>query len=247
MSTRIVILAAGKGKRMVSELPKVLIPLRGKPILIRLLESVRASGVDPQPVVVVGRDNGEAIKAAAGPDYEYVVQEEQLGTGHAVQAAEPLLKGQAGAVMVLYGDHPLLSAATIRALDEAHRRSGAVLTMMTTSVESFDDWQAVFKDFGRVIRDAGGKIARIVERKDASPEELQIREVNPSFFCFDVGWLWENLGKLKNNNNQHEFYLTDLVKMAMDEGHPIDSIQVGAGESIGVNTPEQLDIVKRLI
>jgi bifunctional UDP-N-acetylglucosamine pyrophosphorylase/glucosamine-1-phosphate N-acetyltransferase len=248
MPTRIVILAAGKGTRMNAELPKVLVPFQGKPIIRHLLEAVRDSKVYSRPIVVVGENNQAAIAEAlknGGMDCEYVLQKEQLGTGDAVRAAEGALTGHAGAVMVLYGDHPLLSAATIAALDEAHRQSGAVLTMMTVTVESYEGWQAPLYDFSRVVRDVSGRIVATVEKKDASPEQLAIKEVNPCFFCFDAKWLWANLAKLDNDNQQHEYYLPDLVGIAIRAGDPIASVPANPRESIGVNTPEQLAEIER--
>ena len=245
MQTRIIILAGGKGNRMQSELPKVLIPLRGMPIIAHLLREVDRSGIDPRPVVVVGQ-GADAVKRALGSGYDYVIQESQLGTGHAVQCAEGALAGKADAVIVLYGDHPFVSAATITKLRELHEREGCVLTMMTVRVPDFDDWRKVLYDFGRIIRDNSGRILRDVEKKDATPEELAVKEVNPSFFCFRASWLWENLRKLKNENAQHEYYLTDLVRIAIDEGERIASMDIDPRESIGVNTPEHLALVIEL-
>lgn len=247
MSTRIVVLAAGKGKRMSSELPKVLIPLRGKPIIGWLLEAVKNSGVDSRPIIVVGPDNETVIESALGDGYEYVVQKEQLGTGDAVRAAEPVLNGSADAVMVLYGDHPFLTAQTIRALNDAHRQSGAVITMMTAKVPDYSGWRSVFSDFGRIVRDAGGRIMKIVEKKDTTPEEAAITEINPAMYSFDSGWLWKNINNLQNNNAQKEYYLTDLAYLAVAEGRGVNSVEIDAKECVGVNTPEQLKVAEGLL
>jgi bifunctional UDP-N-acetylglucosamine pyrophosphorylase/glucosamine-1-phosphate N-acetyltransferase len=246
-STRIIILAAGSGTRMNSALPKVLVLFQGKPIIRHLLQAVRDSKVDPRPMIVVGEDNQAAIKEALGPDCEYVLQKEQLGTGDAVRSAEAPLAGHAGAVMVLYGDEPLIKASTITALDEAHKKSGAVLTMMTAIVPDYDGWRAALYDFGRIIRDAGGKISSIVEKKDATPEQLKIKETNPALCCFDAKWLWANISKLDNNNSQKEYYLVDLVRIAISAGEPIATLPVDPREAIGVNTPEQLELAKELL
>lgn len=243
MITRIIILAAGKSNRM-NGTNKTLISLGGKPVIRHLLDSVRKSSIDPKPVIVVGEHNEEEMRASMGPGYEYVLQKEQHGTGHAVRAAEPVLAGHADAIIVLYGDHPFVSSETIKRLNEHHWQSGAVLTMMTTRVPDFSGWHSAFKDFGKIMRDSAGKISGIVECKDASPKELGIKEVNPALFCFNADWLWKNLGLLKNNNAQGEYYLTDLVQMAVKDGSIPDSIEVDPQECLGINTPEQLEIAR---
>jgi bifunctional UDP-N-acetylglucosamine pyrophosphorylase / glucosamine-1-phosphate N-acetyltransferase len=245
MNTRIVILAGGKGKRMRSELPKVLTPLNGRPIMAHLLAAVAAAGIDPRPTIVVGYGADE-VKRVFGPNYSYVLQERQLGTGHAVQQTETMLKDAADAIMVLYGDQPFIKPSTIAELHARHAREGRVLTMMTILADDFDAWRAPLFDFGRIVRDADGRIARIVEKKDAVPEELAIRELNPSFFCFNAAWLWNSLKKLTNHNAQDEYYLTDLVQLAISEGETIASMNVSAREGIGVNTPEHLELAKEI-
>ncbi len=245
MSTRIVILAGGKSTRMQGAI-KVLLEIEEKPMILHLLQAVRESGLDSRPVIVVGPHNEQELRAALGSGYEYAVQMEQHGTGHAVRAAEAALAGKADTVIVLYGDQPFVTAATIRKLHDAHARSGAVLTMMTTEVPAYEGWHAILYDFGRVIRDEDGTIVDIIERKDASPEELDIKEVNPSFFCFNAEWLWASLPQLKNRNAQGEYYLTDLVRLAVEEGHPVGSVAIEPRECIGVNTPEQLRIAQGL-
>lgn len=246
MPTRLVVLAAGKSKRMNGGTSKVLLALGDQTIIQYLLTAIRNSGLDPRPVIVVGEHNQEEIKNALGEDYDYVLQREPLGTGHAVQSARETV-GSAETVIVLYGDQPFINPETIRGLNQRHKESGAMITMMTTRVPDYSDWRQGFYDFGRIVRGSSGKITDIVERKDASPEELEIKEVNPSFFCFNAAWLWENLGRLKKYNAQGEYYLTDLVHIAVEEGHPIDSIEADPRECIGVNTPEQLDIAKNLL
>lgn len=245
MNTRVIVLAAGKGTRMGGEIPKVLIPFNGKPLAAHLLENIKASGVDTQPIVVISRD-GELVKEKLGDSYLYAVQEKQLGTGNAVLAAESVIPKDTKVVIVLYGDHPFLSPETIKNLQKLHEENSGPLAMMTTQVGDFEDWRYLFKDFGRIVRDTNGNIQSIVEMKDATPEEQAITEVNPSFFSFRTDWLWSHLKELKNDNAQGEYYLTDLVKIAMNEGHPIASIEITPHESIGVNTPEQLEVAKNL-
>ena len=241
MNVRIVVLAAGKGKRMGIEIPKVLVPLKGEPVLYHILRSVRQAGIDPKPIVVVG-ENKPLIEAAlteGGFTAEYAVQEGQLGTGHAVRAAEAMAH-DAESVLVLYGDHPFVSPTTIRNIVNLHESEKATLTLATLVVPDFEGWRVSFADFGRIIRSADGAIERIVEKKDGTPEELAVRELNPAFFCFNGLWLWQSLAKLKNMNAQGEYYLTDLVKMAMEGGVKINSLLIDAKEGAGINTQVHL-------
>ena len=244
--TQIIILAAGQGKRMGNAtLPKVLTLFKGKPFINHLLESIKDSGVCDKPAIVIGQ-KADQIKEALGSDYIYIHQSEQLGTGHAVMVTKDKLEGQTENVMVLYGDHPLVSAETIKNIVEAHATSKAVMTMATTTVSDFNDWRQSFIGFGRIVRDQNNKLEKIVEKKDATPEELEIKEVNPSYFCFKTGWLWQNLDKLKNNNAQAEYYLTDLVGLAVEQGQQITTVEIGLKEALGVNTSEQLELLEKL-
>ncbi len=244
-TTQVVILAAGQGKRMGAEKPKVLREVSGKPMLARLFESVIVSGVTEKPIVVVSPANELAIREALGDRCFYARQQEQRGTGDALAAAKSVAEG-AERILVLYGDHPFLREATIAVLDRLHRESGDVLAMMTVRVPDFQEWRSVFFDFGRMVRDEKGNIAGIREKKDASESELQILEVNPGLYIFESKWLWKHLGKLDNKNAQGEYYLTDLIKMAVDEGRAIASVEIPPEEALGINTPEQLEIAEKL-
>jgi bifunctional UDP-N-acetylglucosamine pyrophosphorylase / glucosamine-1-phosphate N-acetyltransferase len=246
MKTRVVVLAAGHGKRMSHHAPKVLRELKGKPIIEHLLDAILESGVDPRPVIVVGPNNQEETKKTLGNGYEYVVQREQLGTGDATKSAQKALEKNTDTVIVLYGDHPFVGSSTIKKLQEIHKRDGCAVTMMTATIPDFEDWRKNFNDFGRVIRDSGGKVAKIVEKKDASKKELEVKEINPGMYCFNTNWLRENIKKLNNNNAQGEYYLTDLVRIAIDGGECISSVDVSPLESIGVNTPEHLELAENL-
>lgn len=246
MTIRIVVLAAGKGKRMNNGgMPKVLTPLKGKPMIQYLLEAIERSEIDRDPVIVVGQ-GAENVKEVLGSRYTYITQDEQRGTGHAVQCAQSVLRENADAIIVLYGDHPFVHASVIKKLSVLHEREGRVITMMTTIVQNFEDWRRPFYDFGRVLRNAGGEVVGIVEKKDATDKQLAIREVNPSFFCFNGSWLWGNLSKLTNENAQKEYYLTDLVGIAIQQGERIASMDIDPFESIGVNTQEHLEIATQL-
>lgn len=241
---QVVILAAGHGTRMKSKTPKVLQEVNGQPILRLLIKSVISSGISNKPLVVVAPD-GIVIRECLGDLCRYAVQQEQLGTGHALASVREELADH-NRILVLYGDHPFLKPETIKGLDNLHRRSRAVLSMMTVRVADFEDWRRVFYDFGRILRDEQDNIVKIKEKKDASMEELKIKEVNPSLFCFDGKWLWNNIEKITNQNNQGEYYLTDLVGMAMEQGQKIASLEIDSRESLGINTPEHLQIAKSL-
>lgn len=238
----IVILAAGQGKRMGNkDLPKVLTPFKGRPLISYALEAVHNSGITEKPVVVVGFQ-AEKVKEAVGPAVDYAYQPEQLGTGHAVNCAASILKDMKGHVLVVYGDMPFITPETIRKIADRHSRSGSVVTMATITVDDFSDWRQGFSNFGRVIRNAHGDITGIVEKKDASPEQLLITECNPAFYCFESSWLWKNLESLKNDNAQSEYYLTDLIAAAFDQHMPIVDVSIDPREAVGINTLEDLEL-----
>lgn len=243
---QVVILAAGKGKRIGAGLPKVLRDVGGKTMVERVVESVLSSGVTERPVVVIGYGT-EIIKKYLGAKCSYVLQTEQLGTAHAVACTKDYLSG-AENILVVYGDTPFLRPETLSNLLSVHKKNGAVLSMATVKLADFKDWRGHFYDFGRIVRNFAGEVAAIIEKKDATPEQLQITEVNPAFFCFEAGWLWENLKKLNCNNAQGEFYLTDLVSLAMSQNKKIETFVIdNPAEAVGVNTPEQLELAKTLI
>jgi len=241
---KIIILAGGKGTRMRHELPKVLVPLKGKPMIKHLIESVERSGVCDKPCIVVGYGR-ELVQKELGDKYNYVVQEEQLGTGHAVLCAEKCIKNTKS-VLVLYGDNPYMTSETIKKLVRKHSESKNEITMATVMLPDFKDWRVFFyTNFSRIIRDASGKILKSVEFKDASEEEKEVKEVNPCYFCFDAKWLLQELKTLKNHNAQGEYYLTDLVKIAMEEGKKIESIKIDPSEALAVNSKDELELVEK--
>lgn len=244
MTFRFIILAAGKGTRMKQDLPKALTPVGGKPILQHLYESVKASGVDGVPVIVIGPDQPPLCDAWNGV-CEYVVQREQLGTGHAVNACRDAVT-DADAIIVLYGDHPFISSTTLQQLAQLHEKSSGVLSMMTTIVPSFDVWP-IYYHWGRIIRDKHRHIMAIREYKDAMESEQAITEVNPALYCFDTKWLWNNVGQVKNFNAKGEYYLTDLVELAVAQGHDIASLTIAPEEAVGINTQEERLIAEKLL
>lgn len=241
MKTQIIILAAGHGKRMQSELPKALTPLHGKPFIAHVLDAVKESGACDKPIIIIGQ-KGDQVRDTLGTSYSYAVQDKQLGTGHAVMIAENIAKN-ADLVVVLYADHPLVSAQTIKNIVNTHIKDNAILTMATATVPDFLDWRSAFVAFGRFIRDENNNISKIVEMKDATEEEKEIKEVNPAYMCFDATWLWSHLHTLKNENAQEEYYLTDLVGMAFNENQKITTISIDPREALGVNTKEQLETI----
>ena len=231
MRTANVILAAGSGTRMKSDLPKVLHPLLGRPMVAWTVEMAEAVG-DQQPVLVVGHGK-EQVKALLGDRAEFVEQKELLGTGHAVQQAAPVLQGRADAVVVTYGDMPLLRAETVRSLVDlfARERQASVQTAlaMLTVVRDYP------QGFGRVVRDAQGEVVRIVEEADCTPQQRALRELNPGIYCFDAEWLWQNLGQIPLSA-KGEYYLTDMVGMAVEQGRRVVATPAPLDEVNGINT-----------
>ena len=245
MENKIVVLAAGKGSRMHSDLPKVLVPLLSKPLIVHLLEKIAASNYENEKIyLIVSPDNKDLIaEAVKSFNVEFILQEKQLGTGHAVQE---LVKHftenniEAEKLIVLYGDHPLISERGInRLLDEGDLSIENPIRLLTT--QRLCGFNELFWYWGRILRDSTGKIIEIREFKDATDDEKAIVEVNPAMMTFNYNWMKANLDLLENNNNSKEYYLTDLVKIAQDEGKEILSGGIMPEEAIGINTPEELE------
>ena len=231
----IVILAAGQGKRMHSNLPKVLHPLAGKALLAHVLDTARS--LVPQRLCVVYGHGGEAVRTPIdAPDLLWVLQEPQLGTGHAVMQVLPHLDA-AGTTLVLYGDVPLLQAGTLKQLVHAARDALAILTVELADPDGY----------GRIVRNAAGEVVRIVEQNDASAAERAIREVNTGIVALPTAHLSDWLGRLSNDNAQQEYYLTDIVGMAVAAGVPIRTTQAQSeSEVLGVNSKGQLARLERV-
>ncbi|AOJ32755.1 bifunctional UDP-N-acetylglucosamine diphosphorylase/glucosamine-1-phosphate N-acetyltransferase GlmU [Burkholderia metallica] len=232
----IVILAAGTGKRMRSALPKVLHPLAGRPLLSHVIDTART--LQPSRLVVVVGHGAEQVQAAvAAPDVQFAVQAEQLGTGHAVRQALPLLD-PAQPTLVLYGDVPLTRASTLQRLVDAARDGRYGILTVT-----LDDPTG----YGRIVRDAAGFVTRIVEQKDASPEQLKIAEINTGIIVTPTAQLSMWLGALKNENAQGEYYLTDVVELAIEAGFEVVTAQPDdEWETLGVNSKAQLAELERI-
>ena len=222
-----VILAAGQGTRMRSALPKVLHPILGRPMAWYALEAARQA-TQSQPVLVVGH-GGETVRQALGEAAQYATQEPQLGTAHALMQAEGLLRGKADAVLVTYADMPLVTAATLHRLLQMHQAQPGPITMLTVLADDP-------RGFGRIVRSANGGVQAIVEEAQATLEQLSIRELNPGIYCFQADWLWEALPRIPLSP-KGEYYLTDLVGLAVAERLPVQAILAeDASEMLGINT-----------
>ncbi len=227
-----IVLAAGKGTRMKSNLPKVMHRAGGKTLVQHVIDSVKSAGIF-QVVVVIGC-GAELVKTSLGDTYRYVVQTDQLGTGHAVQQAGPVIAAEEATVLVLCGDMPLISANSLTKLMQRHRENNAAATVLT----------AYFADptgYGRILRDAQGRLERIVEEKDASPEVKRLKEVNTGTYCFNRDELFSALEEIEPNNVQGEYYLTDVLTIMLNKGLTVEIVdEAEAQEALGINSRQQL-------
>lgn len=242
MTTASVILAAGLGKRMRSNLPKTLHPLLGKPIVFHALDAVLPY-VDLAPVLVTGfggEQVREELARAYGSAVTFALQAEQLGTGHAVRSAEDQLRGKADMLLVTFGDMPMLRPETIERLIQIHRETGSTLTMTSVIGD-------LPRGFGRVVRSSDGSVQAIVEEAVATPEQLKIREYNISAYCFDAEWVWQNLEKLKPSP-KGEFYITDLVAEAKAQACRVEAVVLeDPAEGLGINNRVDLADCERAL
>jgi len=227
------ILAAGKGTRMKSDLAKVLHVLEGKPLLHYCLQSAHRAGAE-KIVVIVGHQADLVRQEFSQCGCIFIDQKPQLGTGHAVLQAKEALTGYSGKTVILCGDVPLLKPSTIQSLIENHIATGAAFTVLTTTPPDASG-------YGRIVRDKADNIAKIVEQRDATAAEKQIGEINTGIYCADTELLFDVLGKVKNNNDQKEYYLTDIVEIACREGKVVKPhIAPDYIEVMGINTPDEL-------
>ncbi|MCB0825996.1 MAG: bifunctional UDP-N-acetylglucosamine diphosphorylase/glucosamine-1-phosphate N-acetyltransferase GlmU [Armatimonadetes bacterium] len=228
-----IILAAGQGTRMKSDLPKVLHEACGRPMALWVVRAAQEAGAD-RIVTVIGNGADLVRESLSSEPLEFVEQTERLGTAHATQQATPLLGDFQGSVLVLAGDTPLLSGATLASLVKQQQESGAKCVLATFSL---DDPTG----YGRILRDGEGKVTGIVEHKDASEEQRAIKEVNPAVYCFDGPTLFRLLPQVKNDNAQGEYYLPDVISMIASEGAGLDAVHFDdADEFLGVNDRWQL-------
>lgn len=228
-----IVLAAGKGTRMRSELPKVLHPLLGQPMLTYALQAVAPLCSGPV-VVVVGFGHEQVRSAFTNPQFRFVLQSEQLGTGHAALMARPVLEQFDGDVFILPGDAPLLKSETLKAMQAYHKAEGAQLTVLTTSLPD-----AIH--YGRIVRAEDGRLLRIVEAKDADAATRAIREINSGVYLVNARFLFSALARLGNQNAQGEYYLTDIVEMARTAELPLRAFHYDASAELsGVNDRVEL-------
>jgi bifunctional UDP-N-acetylglucosamine pyrophosphorylase / glucosamine-1-phosphate N-acetyltransferase len=228
MKVTAVLLAAGQGTRMKSDLPKVLHPLCGKPMLWHVLEALQSATTE-KPVVVVGH-GAEAVRKYLGDSADCVLQEPQLGTGHAAMQAEALLKSKTDLVIVTYADMPLLRGETFQQLVETQRNNPGPLTLLTVIADDP-------RGFGRIVRNSNGTVQAIVEEYVATPEQQQIKELNVGAYCFRADWLWDALHRIEKNPKKGEYYLTDIVEIAVRDNLPVQAVvHDDFIETIGINT-----------
>ncbi len=233
-----VVLAAGRGTRMKSDLPKVLFPVLGRPMIHWVLDALEAAGIQKSIVVVGYRADDVKQELAGRTGVSFALQTEQLGTGHAVQMCRDQLEGFAGTVMVVAGDSPLIQSNSVARLLKEF--SSGTWSCLLGTLEKDNP-----SGLGRIVRDASGKFERIVEQKDATAEQLQIREVNMSTYLFDCDALLSALGQLSNSNAQGEFYLTDCPEILRQSGRQVDALPIlQACESLSINTIDELALVE---
>ena len=234
-----VILAAGKGTRMKSALPKVLHAVGGQSMLRHVMTAAEQAGAK-RTIVVVGF-GGDQVQAEIGAAAEYVLQAEQLGTGHAMMQAQPVLAGYTGTVLLLCGDTPLLTGNTLQQLVAAHQQSGAAATVLTAM-------PADATGYGRILRDKSGQVLGIVEQKDATPEQKQIGEINTGIYCFEAAPLFAALAGLTCNNAQQEYYLTDVLAILAQAGQRVGAVEVADfQETLGINSRLQLAEAEKIL
>ena len=237
MNLAIIVLAAGKGTRMESDLAKVLHSLCGKPLIAWVLDTIRT--LEPQRTVVVVGHQAEKVEAAVrerfvdSSNIEFVTQSRQLGTGHAVQQTQELLHDFNGDIIVMGGDSPLIEAATLRHLVEKRRRDGAAASMLIAQVQDPGN-------YGRVLLEADGSVQRIVEAKDADAEVRACKNINAGTYCFESSALWQQLARINNQNKSGEYYLTDVVGLLTEAGERVEAVVVAEREITGINTRAEL-------
>lgn len=241
----LIILAAGDGKRMQSNLPKVMHLLHDKPLIEHLvLAGEKVTGVEK--IIAVVSPKHRLVQDYFGSKIEYTVQQEQSGTGNATFVTKELVLHKMENVIVLYGDIPGITTESLQRLVDEHIKQKSVVTLITTHVPDFEDWRKPFESFGRILRNAQGEIQEIKEYKDCSEYEKKIKELNSGQYCFQTDWLFEHLPLLKQNNAQKEYYLTDVIKIALEKHQKISSVQVDPLEALGVSTQEDLQILSTL-
>ncbi|MEJ2049920.1 MAG: sugar phosphate nucleotidyltransferase [Calditrichota bacterium] len=240
MELATIILAAGKGKRMKSDLPKVLHQLNGRPMVHYVIDAAEAIGSN-KIVLIVGHKKEMVIESCRDRKVEYITQEEQLGTGHAVLQTAPLFDNFKGNILVLSGDVPLLTPRTLNSLIEIHQNQNPLASLLTAEM---DDPTG----YGRIVRDGAGFVNKIVEHKDADPETLRIREINVGIYIFESDQLFRTLPLLSDDNSQGEYYLPDVVKIYVDRGEKVAAVLTpDVEETHGINDVYQLRRAEQIL
>ena len=227
-NTKVIILAAGKGTRMKSELAKVLHEVKGQPMICRVMDMVKQ--VSPDEIyLVIGHQAAKVREVTRNFNVIYAEQKEQLGTGHAVMTVEPVFKDYAGVTVILCGDVPLLRSETVKALLAKYQQDNLTGVILTVKLKEPGH-------YGRIVRNSAGLVERIVEYRDATAEERQISEINSGIYCFNTAELFAALKQIKNQNEQKEYYLTDVIGILVGAGKKIDALMIDDHEQTqGIN------------
>lgn len=244
--------AAGEGRRMklaFPGVPKALVPLAGRPMLVRLLETVWKVAPGAEVVVVVSRAVESEIKAAlGGRRVAFALQQAPRGTGDAVRSARGVVGDKPGEMLIVFPDQPLISARTLATLFCADRNVHDEIAMATIKLDDFCQWRSAFLDWGRVIRASDGRVRRVVEARDATAEQRAILEVNPSLYRVPIPWVWSALEQVSADNAQGEFLLTDIIEIASRDRMKIGTVPIlDPREALGANTVEQLELLEELL
>jgi UDP-N-acetylglucosamine diphosphorylase/glucosamine-1-phosphate N-acetyltransferase len=240
MKTAAIILAAGQGTRMKSDLPKVLHTIQDRPMVLYVIDRVKQLNPE-KTIVVTGYQSDRVREACRDTGVEFVLQEEQLGTGHAVMQCRNALDDFEGNVIILNGDVPCLGAGTLAGFAGFHQAEGAAGTVLTARITNPSG-------YGRIVRSSSGSLLKIVEHKDATEQELEIDEINSGLFCFDKKALFEALDNTDRDNAQKEYYLPDAIEMMRSRGLKVAAYCVEDEREVsGVNTVEELDNVRAFL
>jgi bifunctional UDP-N-acetylglucosamine pyrophosphorylase / glucosamine-1-phosphate N-acetyltransferase len=243
MKNQIIILAGGKGTRMKSDIPKVLTKIKGISIIKRQLKNL--ADVCSDPIIIIGHNGNDVIKETNNK-YRYIWQKEQLGTGHALMCAkEKIEKEEMKNIIVIPGDHPLISKETINNLIKSHNNSKSVISLAIVNADNFIGSNSIFYNCGRIVRNKNSEVCGIVELKEATDQQKLIKELNVSYYCFDTNWLWGNIYNIKKDNNAEEYYLTDIVDIAIKQNLKINTVVIkNSSEGMGINSREQLKLIE---
>ncbi len=248
--TQIAILAAGKGTRLKSDVPKAIVKLNNKPLISFLIDSINSIQTNGGILVVVSPDNKDSIKKelSSYENINYCLQKKQLGTADAVQTILKSTLMNSENLLILLADHPLIQANTIRDLIETHLHTNSCLTMLTAEVPNYDGIYKYFYNDGRIVRGNDNNIESIKEPNELTIEQMkELKEINPSIYVFKTKWLRENIKKIEINLQKQEYYLTHIINIASQQKIKINSFTIDALEAFGINTMEQLEEANNLV